>query len=180
MDFAELFSTPQEIAAQIFGFIAMGIGLCMFAFRERKKILLFKMFANLTWVAHYALLGAASGAAINAINAVREGVFYHKEKKWASYVFWPFLFIAVNVGSTVLSWQGLISLLPMTGATINIIALWCNSTKKLRLFALPSQTLWLIYSIAVSSLPSTLFNAFSIVSLLLGMVREWIAGRLRA
>ena len=63
MDFFELFSTPQGIVAQIFGFVAMGIGLCMFAFRARKKILLFKMFANLTWVAHYALLGAASGAA---------------------------------------------------------------------------------------------------------------------
>ena len=180
MNFSELFSTPQGTAAQIFGFIAMGIGLCMFAFRERKRILLFKMFANLTWVVHYTLLGAASGAAINAINAVREGVFYHKDKKWASYIFWPFLFIAVNVGSTVLSWQGAISLLPMLGSTINIIALWSSSTKRLRLVALPSQTLWLIYSIAVSSLPSTIFNAFSIVSLLWGMVRERFAGRRQA
>jgi hypothetical protein len=180
MRFWELFSTPQGIAAQIFGFIAMGIGLCMFAFRERKRILLFKMFANLTWVVHYALLGAASGAAINAINAAREGVFYHKGKKWASYLFWPFLFIAVNAVSTVLSWQGPISLLPMVGSTINIIALWCDSTKRLRLLALPSQTLWLIYSIAVSSLPSTLFNAFSIISLLWGMTRERFARRERS
>lgn len=179
MSFFELFSTPQGIAAQVFGFVAMGIGLCMFAFHERKKILLFKMFANLTWVAHYALLGAASGAAFNVINAAREGVFYHKEKKWASYVFWPILFVGVNVVSTVLTWQGPVSLLPMVGSTINIIALWCSSTKRLRILALPAQTLWVIYSIAVSSIPSTLFNAFSIVSLLWGMTREWIASKRR-
>ena len=180
MDFFELFSTPQGIVAQIFGFVAMGIGLCMFAFHERKKILLFKMFANLTWVMHYALLGAASGAAANAINAVREGVFYHKEKKWASYIFWPIFFVGVNAVSVVLTWQGPISLLPTVGSTVNIIALWCSSTKRLRLLALPAQTLWLIYSIAVSSIPSTLFNSFSIVSLLWGMTREWIASRQRS
>ena len=177
MSFAESFATPQGTVAQIFGFIAMGIGLCMFSFRERKRILLFKMFANLMWVAHYALLGAASGSVINAINAVREGVFYHKGKRWASYIFWPILFIILGITSTVLSWQGPISLLPMLGATINIVALWCSSTGRLRLLALPSQTLWLIYSIAVASLPSTIFNAFSIISLLWGMTRERLIQR---
>ncbi len=179
MDFWESFSTTQGVVAQIFGLVAMGIGLCMFAFRERKKILLFKMFANLTWVVHYALLGAATGAVFNVINAAREGVFYHKEKPWASHLFWPLLFVGVNAVSTVLSWQGPISLLPMVGSTINIIAFWCSSTKRLRLFALPAQTLWVIYSVAVSSIPATVFNAFSIISLLWGMGKDLIASRRR-
>lgn len=167
-----LFSTPEGAIAQCVGFVAMGVALVTFTFRTRKRILVSKMIADLLWVIHYLLLGATSGAAINAINAVREGVFYHKEKKWASTVLWPALFVCANAVSTVFSWQGWISLIPLLGSSINVIALWCATPRWMRLLSIPALTLWEIYSILVGSVPSMIVNVLSIISAIWGLSRD--------
>ncbi len=178
MNWSELFSTPQGVAAQCVGFVAMGVALFIYTFRDRRKILLSKMVADLLWVGHYGLLGAFSGSLINAVNAVREAVFYHKDHRaWARHIAWPILFLAANAACTLLSWQGPLSLLPMLGSSLNIIGLWCSSPTKLRLISLPAQTLWEIYSIAVGAIPSIIVNAISITSILIALSRDAIEKR---
>lgn len=171
-DLIALFSTPEGVAAQCVGFVAMGVALFMFAFRTRKRILFAKLIADALWVVHYLLLGAASGAVINAINVAREGVFYHKEKKWASGILWPILFVIANVVSTFFSWQGWISLLPLLGSSVNVLALWCASPRRMRILAIPALSLWVVYSVLVGSIPSVLVNSFSIISALYGLLRD--------
>ncbi len=171
-DLIALFSTPQGVVAQCVGFVAMGVALFMFAFRTRKRILFAKLIADALWVVHYLLLGAASGAVINAINVAREGVFYHKEKRWASSILWPILFVCANAISTLFSWQGWISLLPLFGSSVNVIALWCASPKQMRLLAIPALSLWVVYSILVGSVPSVIVNVFSIISALYALIRD--------
>ncbi|MBQ8311015.1 MAG: YgjV family protein [Clostridia bacterium] len=180
MGFWELFSTPQGVAAQCVGFVAMGVAFFIYAFRDRRKILFTKLIADALWMIHYVLLGAHSGAVINTINVVREGVFYHKEKPWASHLFWPFLFVAANAVSTAFSWQGWISLLPLVGSSLNVLALWCASPKRIRLIALPALTMWEIYSILVGSVSSTIVNGISIVSILFAMGRDLLERRKNA
>ena len=174
---AESFSTPTGAVAQCVGFVAMGIALFMYAFHSRKSILLAKLTADLLWVVHYFLLGAFSGSVINAVNAVREGVFYHKEKKWASSIVIPMLFVAVNAALTALSWEGWISLLPLFGSSINVVGLWCASPKRMRMLAIPALSLWEIYSILVASVPSMIVNAFGICSAVYGLVRDAVQAR---
>ncbi|MBQ9774065.1 MAG: YgjV family protein [Clostridia bacterium] len=176
MDFSEMFSSPRLIAAQCVGALAMVLAFFIYAFRDRKRILLSKMVADLLWVVHYLLLAAYSGAAVNLVNAGREGVFYHKEKKWASSRAWPILFVLLNLVLTVLSWQGPISLLPMLGSSLNALGLWCTSTTRLRMVSLPALTLWLVYSILVGSLWSLLVNGVSILSALYALIRDRVRG----
>lgn len=168
----ELFSTPEGVVAQCVGFVAMAVALFMFAFRTRKRILFAKLIADALWVIHYLLLGAFSGAVINAVNVAREGVFYHKEKRWASSVFWPILFVCANTALTLLSWQGWISLLPLLGSSANVLALWCASPKRMRILAIPALSLWVIYSVLVGSVPSFFVNVFSIASAIYGLIRD--------
>ena len=178
MNWAELFSTPQAVVAQCIGFVAMGVALFIYTFRDRRRILLAKMLADLLWVAHYGLLGAWSGSLINAVNTAREGVFYHKEHRaWARSIAWPILFLVLNAGCTALSWQGWLSLLPMLGSSLNVVGLWCSNPTRLRLVSLPAQTLWEVYSIAVGAIPSIIVNAISITSILIALIREWVERR---
>ena len=172
MDLISLFSTPRGAIAQCIGFVAMALALFMYTFHSRKKILIAKMGVDALWVIHYLLLGALSGAVINAINVTRESVFYHKEKKWGSFVIWPILFVLANAISTVLTWQGPISLLPLIGSSLNVLALWCASPKWMRILTIPALTLWEIYSVCVMSLSSILVNIFSILSAVYGLVRD--------
>lgn len=175
VDFSELFSSPQAIVAQCFGFGAMLIAFVIYAFRDRRKILFSKMIADALWVVHYALLGGYSGAIINCVNVVREGVFYHKDQKWAQHPLWPLLFVGANIVSVCLTWAGTISLLPLFGSCINVLALWCTNTVHLRWLSLPALTAWLIYAILIGSLSSTLVNAISIGSILFSFVRDFVA-----
>lgn len=167
-----LFSSPREIAAQCVGFLAMAVALFIYTFRSRKKILLSKLAADLLWVVHYALLGAFSGAGINLVNAFREGVFYHRDRKWASSRLWLLLFVLVNVLLTALTWQGAISLLPMLGSSVNTLALFCKKTRHIRLLSVPALSAWLIYSVLTRSIASTAVNAISVLSALYALWRD--------
>lgn len=172
MSLETMFATPESAVAQVLGFLAMLLGFAMYAFHTRGRILLAKLAADALWVGHYLLLGASSGALINGVNMVREGVFYHKAKKWASNLAWPFLFLALNLLMTALSWQGAISLLPMVGSSLNVLGLWCSDPKHMRLISIPALTAWLIYSVTVGSLWSLLVNGASICSAVYGLLRD--------
>lgn len=172
MDFNAMFATPESVAAQVLGLCAMLLGFVMYAFHHRGKILLAKLTADALWVVHYLLLDAASGAMINAVNVVREGVFYHKEKRWASHLLWPFAFLALNLFMTALSWQGMISLLPAVGSSLNVFGLWCSDPRRLRLVSLPALTAWMIYSVLVGSVWSLAVNAASVSSILFALIRD--------
>ena len=41
--------------------------------KERKKLLICKLFSNITWTLHYGMAGNLSGAAVGAIGIAREG-----------------------------------------------------------------------------------------------------------
>ena len=175
MNLSEWFATPESGIAQILGCIAMLWGFAMYAFHRRGSILLAKLVSDALWVGHYALIGAASGAWINGVNAIREGVFYYKGKRWASHLFWPFLFLFLNLVLTVLSWQGAISLLPVLGSSLNVLGLWCSDTKHLRMVTVPALSAWLTYSALVGSLWGVLVSSASICSAVYALCRDWIA-----
>lgn len=173
MSLTEAFSTPAGAVAQSLGFVAMLLAFFIFAFRDRRKILISKLIADALWAVHYLLLGAYSGAAVNTVNMFREGIFYQKGKrKWANNCFIPIFFICANLLFTIFSWQGPVSLLPMLGASCLCICLWSSNTTHLRFLALPGQILWLVYAILVASVPSIIFDAISILSLLYALVRD--------
>ena len=172
MNLGEMFATPALIGAQCVGFVAMVISFFVYAFRDRRKILFSKLLTDLLWVAHYVLLGAYSGAVTNGINAVREGVFYHKDKIRARRLFFPVLFVCLNVATLAFSWQGWVSILPAVGASLNVAALWSTNTKRLRVLVIPAMTAWLTYSVLVHSLWGTVVGVASIVSAAVGLVRE--------
>ena len=73
---------------------------------------------------------------------------------------------------TVLSWQGMISLLPTVGSSLNVFGLWCSDPKRLRLISLPALLSWLIYSVLVGSVWSLAVNAASVCSILFALIRD--------
>ena len=165
-------SALWNIAAQTAGFIGTVLGFVMYLARKRKTILLGKFTCDILWILHYGLIGAYSGAALNVLALGRESVFYNKEKKWASSKFWLVLFVALTIISSSLSWEGMLSLLPMIGSCCAVMSFWCTNPFHIRLLALPCQILWLIYNILHQSLPSTLSCSISLVAIFIGLIGD--------
>lgn len=173
--FAGLFSDPAQIAGQIIGFVGMIWSFFIYIFKDRKKILLSKLLADAISIFHLALIGAYSGAAINVGNLLRDTVSMNNEKKWASHKFWPFVFMGITIFSSLITWQGYISLVPMCGTCLAVLSLWCRDTKKMRFIMLPGVTLWLFYSIISGSISGTISNIFTVCSIFIGLAREFIS-----
>lgn len=162
----------MNIIAQIAGILGTTMIFFSFAARKRRSILLCKFTADILWMTHYLLIGAYSGAALNVLAIGRESVFYNKEKKWASSRLWLYLIVALTIGSCILTWEGPLSLLPMTGSVCAVVSFWCTKPLHIRLLAIPAQVLWLIYGILHGSIPSILSNLIALTSIGIGLYRD--------
>ncbi|MBQ7982137.1 MAG: YgjV family protein [Clostridia bacterium] len=162
-----------QFIAQAIGVAAMILAYFIYSARKRRTLITLKFISDALWGTHYFMLGATSGAVLNGINMIRETVFQLKTShRWAQSPLWAVVFIAINLGSTVLSWQGPQSLLPAVGASIAVVGLWCASPLTIRLFSLPSTTCWLIYA-ALSKTPSGIIcNVIQLAAIFVGLYHD--------
>lgn len=142
-----------------------------FGQRNRKKILIHKLVSDLLWVANYGLLGAFSGMIMNAISALRELVFYHRDKRWGKSVWWLWIFLAAGFVSAGLSWQGPISLLPAMGTAILIFGFYNQNATVVRLLSLPGNACWLLYACLCTNYTAIIGNGLALVAGLWGILR---------
>ncbi len=107
---------------------------------------------------------------MNLSGAVRSYVYYRvKPAKKNLWVLW--LFIAVVTILTVITWQGLISLLPLVASVLNLVAYWQTKTKMIRRLAFMTSPPWLIYDAASGSYPGVAVELLLMASNLIGQYR---------
>lgn len=150
--------------AQGVGFIGMFFVFIAFQNNDKKKILLFQALAGTVFAVHFVLLGAFTGAVMNAVEVLRNSVFY-REWKPKHKVLWMLLFIAVFTAAGVASWQNLTSLLPVMAMNLSTVAFSLSKPKYIRLCFLPVAAAWLIYNIASFSVAGILTEVFDLMSL---------------
>jgi len=83
----------------------------------------------------------------------------------------PIAFIIIFIIADALTWQGLLSLLPLGGTISGTISYWQKRTKWLRLLALISPPLWFTYNFISHSYPGMLTEIFLISSTLIAIYR---------
>ena len=160
--------------AQLIGFIPLILSLVTFALSKREHILISKLFSDLTSAIHFFMLGQGTGGAICTVNTARDFVFYHKTKKWASHIAVPITFGVLTLASSIIQWQGVYSLLPTIGSLLALVGFWFNDPRKVKLINLPGIALWLIYSIIVGSISTTLINLISIITIITSLTVEFV------
>ena len=168
------------IIGNILGYIAVASGLVIFISVKRSRILALKIVSDSLFLLHELCLGLFSGAALHFIAVVRSLIFYHRgRRKWADAPIWLILFIAVTLISPILTWQGPISLLPSIGSVICVFSYYVTSTWLLRIFSFFGEGLWLLYGVFCGSIPIVLFGVVALISLSIGMFREFKLKRAR-
>lgn len=157
---------------QIIGLL--GLLFIIISFQKDKKsfTLINHIFGSLSFVIHFILLNAWTGAAVNIVSAGRAYVFHIKEsnkllnKRIIMYLFILFFWIA-----GYLTWQSYLSLLPVISLTITSFALWSKKTKHMRLLFLAGRPTWIIYNFLVGSYAGLLTEAFIVTSLGIAIIR---------
>ena len=156
----------------IFGALGVAANILIYQMKSGKKILLSKMFSDFFWVLHYVCLSAFSGAAIAGIGFIRDGVFFHQDKKWAQSKAWLWLFLVLSVVSAFLTWKGFFSILPAIASVLLIISLWKNEPMLICVLAFPISTLMLVYNIYCSSYFGIVNEILTLISAFIGVFKN--------
>lgn len=164
---ADSFTHPVTAIAQLIGFVPMFMGFFIFRNVRRSTSIALKAVSDFLSAVHFLLLGAPTGCAINFVNTARGICFAQKGKyKWASGIWMPLLFCAATAFSSMLSWSGLISLLPLLGSCLAVVGYWCTEPRHLRRFNFAGIFLWTVYGILTLSVPTIVGNTISMASIL--------------
>ena len=159
------------IIGYIVGVIGIVISIIIYQQKTRKGLFIWKLISDAVWALHYLFLAAYSGFAICAIAVLRELIFMNRTKyKWANHIFWPIIFSIILLSSTILTWQGPISIIPPIASVISLISFWIGKPKVTRIILIPVATMMIIYDVLILSYPGIANESFSLISAIIGII----------
>lgn len=162
----------DPLIIQIIGFFGLLFVVISFQKNKRSFTLLSQLVAASFFTVHFFLLNAFTAAAMNLTSASRAYVFNLRESnKWINSPITMYMFIALFWIAGLLTWQGLISILPILSMTLECFALWSRDTRRLRWIFLSARPGWMIYNYLVGSYAGLATEAFIVGSLGLAIIR---------
>lgn len=148
------------VFGQICGLIGTVISIFKPQFREKKHILICILLVNIMCTINFSLLGQAGSAALVCMVAIlQSGVsLIHERRGTTASRFEVIIFFVLYVGAGLLgiicaegfvlelSWQNLLSLLPVIGALMLMFSVFAKGEQRVRFFLLLNGSVWLVYS----------------------------------
>ncbi|MBQ8350421.1 MAG: YgjV family protein [Clostridia bacterium] len=162
------------VGIQLIGFVAMGLGIGSFQAKRRTTILTIQISASVLWCLQFFLLNSPAGLINNVLGIARNTVYSQKERwVWVRSIFVPIGFMAAFVAAGIYTYtlEGLISLLPTVAMIIQTAAYYITNEKILRICSLFVSPLWLIYDAIQLSAAGVLCESFTIISIIIALIR---------
>lgn len=157
----------------VYFFGALGVGTNIFIYQQKtgQRLIAYKLVSDIFWALHYFFLGAYSGVAVATVAALREIVYYNKEKKWASSPAVPLIFIALTVALGIVTWGGYLSLFTLFASLVAVLGFWRKSPRLSRILAFPIALSLLAYDILCHSYLGIANECVSMISATVGIIR---------
>ena len=133
----------------ILAFLALVISICI---KERKKSLCVQYLNCLFEAVYDFIISAYTGAVLSIINFIRTFIFINKNKiNKRIYFFILIFFEGIIIINCVLTWNGLISLLPTIGSIIRTYCLWQSNMRLVRISGITTGIFYGTYYIFYQS-----------------------------
>lgn len=161
----------MQIIIQAIGILGILASVIAFQTKKHNQILLFKTLNEFLFAIQYFLLGAYTGMAMNLVGCVRN-TFLTKQvekgkKTTATVTIFSILFIVFGI----FTWSGFKSILIMVAKVLSTVAYGNKNTSLVRVIILLTSIGWLTYNVCVFSIAGVLCEAFTIVSVIVGIIR---------
>lgn len=167
----------MQIITQLFGYLGLAMAVISFQVNDKKKILIFQMLCGFSFTIHFILLGAYTGAVLNFLSSARNIVFYNKNKKWASSLFWPSLFAVLFIITGIATWEGIVTLFPVLACLVFTVSMYIDNTRLVRRISWISSPCWMVYNIIKGSYGGVLTETFNLISIFIAIYRYDIRGK---
>ena len=173
--------TMEQVIIQTIGIVAMAFNILSFQCKQQRSIIVMQFFGSLFFCVHFYLLGAMTGALLNAVAIFRALVYSNKKLFKADHEIWLVLFCQLSMACYAAAFLWLkveptparfvLEILPVVGMTLSTFSFRAEGAKGLRLLWFFSSPLWLIYNICSKSGGGTICETFAIISILTAMFR---------
>lgn len=172
----------MDLIAQIFGLIGMAVAILSYQGKTKRTVILMQLVSTLMFTINFAMLGATIGALLNGIGFIRAIIFINKDKFHTERIGWLIGFIVVFAlmypatflifHKEVTAQNLILELLPVIGMCAGTIGYYLKDAAHVRKLALIGSPCWLIYNIFTGSIGAVLCEVFSLISVIIGMIRH--------
>lgn len=167
--------------SQLIGLGGFALKVYSFQGKDKNAIIRCQLLAVGLFALHFWLMGAYSGFLLNCINVFRSVFFLKNNRKRKGdflrifvlvcmYVL-LFIWVCSRYNGAVEVYNIIIELLPIIGMCLITISYAIRNPLGIRLIALISSPLCLVYNYSKGSVGTVLAEVFSIISSLIGIVR---------
>ena len=133
----------------ILAFLALVISICI---KERKKSLCVQSLNCFFEAVYDFIISAYTGAVLSIINFIRTFIFINKNKiNKKIYLFILIFFEGIIIINYLVTWNGLISLLPTIGSIIRTYCLWQSNMRLVRISGITTGIFYGTYYIFYQS-----------------------------
>lgn len=162
---------PIYIIGQIFGFVAIVLGILSYQMKTQKNLILLQFATSVVFCAHYLMIGAISGMALNIVCALRNLTFWVRSIKGSNDKITPIIFTVITAVVGVISWEAWYSVFIFFGLVINAFCMSFANPQNIRKSILVTSPLVMIYDVFSRSYGGFLYESVAIASSVVGMLR---------
>lgn len=160
-----------EIITQIIGFLAFLLAVLTFQSNKHKNITLIKCASDALFVVQFIMLGAYTGAMMNAIGCVRNIAYAKLVERKKDVKIAVIIFSIIVIVSGVVTWNGPISLLAILGKLLSTLSYAFKNPKNVRRMTIPVCIVWGIYDLICGSWAGVLTEVFTLASIAVAYFR---------
>ena len=168
----------MELITHLIGGLGIIASIISFQRKKHNSILFFRTLNEAIFALQFFMLGAYTGMAMNLIGCVRNSMFSKQVAKGKKTTALTFIFCALFFSLGLFTWQGPKSILIIVAKILSTVAYGNKNTTVVRTILFVTCSSWLIYNYCVFSIAGILCEAFTLVSLVIGIIRLDIAPRL--
>ena len=163
------------IIAQIIGIIALIVFMISFQKNTKEKLLKYQMVSSFLYAIQYLFLGAYTGCLMNFTCMVRNYIFNRYKNKVP--IYYLIIVILIMIFLSMLTYSGLISLLPMIAVVLYSCALWYGNLKIVRITDIISCLLFIIYNIKVLAITGLIATFIEMLATIIAIYKFDIKNR---
>lgn len=163
----------QAVLVQAIGYIGVVLFIISYQVRSNRKLFLFQMLGSMAFCFQFLLLSAYSGS-LNLLIIIVRNIMLSKynDLKWVRRKEWVFVLSGLSTIVLLLTWSGLMSLLPFAALVGTTIGYWANNAQKIRFANLVcGSPSWLLYDILIGSWGGITNELITLGSILLSIYR---------
>ena len=162
----------MNIYAQLIGIIALILMVISYQQKNRKKFLIYQVFANLFYGLQYFILNAFSALCSNIVTIIKTIIFYKKEKedkRTSVYTLILIELIFISIG--FFTYEGVYSVIPIVIACLYTYGTWQRNLKLTYSIGIIVAVLWILYNSIVGAYVGVIGAVFELFSSSIGLIR---------